>query len=86
MQTLYRKEQGHCINTYFKFIIGENVENIVYTIEERCFDAPVEYSFLLQQIGYDSATKYILENSEASNKEEWNDMLNKAKKHMEEME
>jgi len=86
MQTLYRKEQGHSINTYFKFVIGDNVENVVYTIEERCFDAPQEYSFLLQQLAYDSVTKYILENSEGSGQEEWKEILGKAKKNMEEME
>lgn len=72
MQTLYRKESGHCLNSYFKFIIGDNVEECVYCIEERQFEAPTESSIVLQKREYDNAMKYVLQHSEQCSVDEWN--------------
>lgn len=72
MQTLYRKELGHCLNSYFKFVIGDNVEECVYCIEERQFEAPTESSIVLQKREYDNAMKYVLQHSEQCSVDEWN--------------
>lgn len=72
MQTLYRKELGHCLNSYFKFVIGDNVEECVYCIEERQFETPTESSIVLQKREYDNAMKYVLQHSEQCSVDEWN--------------
>jgi len=85
MQTLYRKQLGSCINSYFKFVIGDNVEECVYCIEERQFESPVESSVVLQKREYDNSMKYILQSSEQCTKTEWEEAVKRAKQMMKEM-
>ena len=85
MQTLYRKELGHCLNSYFKFVIGDNVEECVYCIEERQFEAPSESSVVIQKREYDNAMKYVLQNSEQCTKTDYEEAIKRAKQMLKEM-